>query len=61
MRAPAFLRAAAALLLLSGWMGLLFAGFFFHGALHVLLVAAAALFPWRSLPPPAPTAGPPRD
>jgi hypothetical protein len=34
-------------------MGLLFAGFLLHGALHLLLVAAAWLFPWRSLRPPA--------
>ena len=54
----AFGRAAAALLLFSTWMGLLFAGFLLHGALHLLLVAAALLFPWRSLPPPAPPVGP---
>jgi hypothetical protein len=51
MGVSAFSRAAVALLLLSGWMGLLFAGFLFHGAIHLLLVVAAALFPWRSLPP----------
>ena len=50
-------RAAAALLLCSAWMGLLFAGFLLHGALHLLLVAAALLFPWRSLAPPATPAG----
>jgi len=50
-------RAAAALLLFSAWMGLLFAGFLLHGALHLLLVAAALLFPWRSLAPPATPAG----
>jgi hypothetical protein len=54
----AFGRAAAALLLFSTWMGLLFAGFLLHGALHLLLVLAALLFPWRSLPPPVPPAGP---
>lgn len=50
-------RAAAALLLFSAWMGLLFAGFLLHGALHLLLVAAACLFPWRSPAPPLPPAG----
>jgi len=50
----AYGRAAAALLLFSAWMGLLFAGVLLHGALHLLLVAAAWLFPWRSLPPPLP-------
>lgn len=44
-------RAAAALLLFSAWMGLLFAGFLLHGALHLLPVAAALLFPWRTLAP----------
>jgi hypothetical protein len=51
MRSPG-LRAAAALLVFSAWMALLFGGFLFHGALHLLLLLAAALFPWRSLPPP---------
>ena len=50
----AFGRAAAALLLFSAWMGLQFAGLLFHGTLHLLLVAAAWLFPWRSLPPAPP-------
>jgi hypothetical protein len=60
----AYGRAAAALLLFSAWMGLLFAGFLLHGALHLLLVAAALLFPWRSLPPSTAPAGqdePPSD
>ncbi|HXO26526.1 MAG TPA: hypothetical protein VOA80_04225 [Thermoanaerobaculia bacterium] len=60
----AFGRAAAALLLFSAWMGLLFAGFLLHGALHLLLVAASWLFPWRSLSPPVTPAGrdePPPD
>jgi hypothetical protein len=58
-----FGRAAAALLLFSAWMGLLFAGFLLHGALHLLLVAAAWLFPWRSVQPPVPPARdePPSD
>jgi hypothetical protein len=66
---PPGLRAAVALLLVSVWMGLLFAGgFLLHGALHLLLAGAAVLFPWRSLPPPVPPvppeppgAGPRRD
>ncbi|HLX07577.1 MAG TPA: hypothetical protein VKY89_06910 [Thermoanaerobaculia bacterium] len=52
----AYGRAAAALLLFSAWMGLLFAGFLFRGALHLLLVGAALLFPWRSFAPPVPSA-----
>jgi hypothetical protein len=51
MRSP-LLRAALALLLLSTWMGLLFAGVLLGGALHLLLPAAALLFPWRSPAPP---------
>jgi fatty acid desaturase len=50
----AYWRAALALLLFSTWMALLFAGFLFGGALHLLLPAAAALFPWRWLAPPLP-------
>ena len=57
----AYGRAAAALLLFSAWMGLLFAGFLLHGALHLLLVAAALLFPWRALAPRAPAAPAGRD
>lgn len=33
----------------SGWMLLLFSGWIFGGAVHLLLVAALALFPWRWL------------
>jgi hypothetical protein len=55
MRSPV-LRAALALLLLSAWMGLLFAGILMGGALHLLLPAAALLFPWRSLAPRQPSA-----
>jgi hypothetical protein len=55
---PPGLRAAVALLLVSLWMGLLFAGFLLHGALHLLLAGAAALFPWKSLPPPVPPVAP---
>jgi hypothetical protein len=49
----AYGRAALALLLFSTWMALLFAGYLLGGALHLLLPAAAALFPWRWLAPPA--------
>ncbi len=48
MRTPT-LRAGLALVLFSGWMALLFWGFAFGGAVHLLLLAALALFPWRSL------------
>jgi hypothetical protein len=36
------------LLLISSWLALLFSGFAFHGAVHLLLVAALVLFPWRA-------------
>ncbi len=63
------LRAAIALLLFSGWMGLLFAGVLPAGAVHLLLLGALALFPWRALPPPSwqqdealpPLSGPPAE
>ena len=41
--------AAFALLLFSTWLALLFSGFAFHGAVHLLLLVALAAFPWRSL------------
>lgn len=41
-------RAAVALLLFSGWLSGLLAGAVFGGALHLLLPAAAAVFPWRA-------------
>jgi hypothetical protein len=41
-------RAALALILFSGWMALLFWGFAFHGAVHLLLAASLALFPWKA-------------
>lgn len=44
-----FLRAAAALLAISLWMTLLFAGVALGGAVHLLLAAALAVFPWRWL------------
>ena len=47
MRSPTA-RAALALLLFSGWIGLFFAGFALGGAIHLLLVGALVLFPWRS-------------
>jgi len=48
MRSPT-LRAAVALLLFSSWMALLFAGFAFRGGVHLLLLAALVLFPWKAL------------
>lgn len=42
------LRAALALLLFSGWLALLFAGFALGGGVHVLFFAALGLFPWRA-------------
>ncbi|HEV2855581.1 MAG TPA: hypothetical protein VHC97_22525 [Thermoanaerobaculia bacterium] len=44
----AFARAALAVSLFSGWLALLFAGFAGGGAVHLLLLAALALFPWRA-------------
>ena len=41
--------AALALGLLSAWLVLLFAGWIAGGAVHLLLVAAAVMFPWRAL------------
>ncbi|MND01465.1 hypothetical protein D3C83_204700 [compost metagenome] len=43
-----FLRCLAAALLFSGWMTLLFAGFAWGGAVHLLLAASLLLFPWRT-------------
>lgn len=43
-----FLRASLALTLFSGWLALLFSGFAGGGAVHLLLLAALALFPWRA-------------
>jgi hypothetical protein len=48
MRSP-LPRAAVALLLFSAWLALLFAGYAGGGAVHLLLAAALALFPWRAL------------
>ena len=41
-------RAALSLTLFSGWLALLFAGVAGGGAVHLLLLAALALFPWRA-------------
>lgn len=51
MRSPfthSIIRAAFALTLFSGWLALLFAGLAGGGAVHLLLLAALALFPWRA-------------
>ena len=42
------IRAALSLTLFSGWLALLFAGVARGGAVHLLLLAALALFPWRA-------------
>jgi hypothetical protein len=47
VRSPT-LRAALALTLLSAWMALLFAGVAGGGAIHLLLVGAGVVFPWRA-------------
>jgi hypothetical protein len=48
MRSPV-LRAAVALLLFTSWLALLFAGYAFGGAIHLLLLGALVLFPWKAL------------
>jgi len=47
-------RAAAALLLFSAWLALLFAGVAGGRAVHLLLLAALVLFPWDAKPQPRP-------
>jgi len=47
MRFPA-IRALSGLILISAWLALLFLGWAFGGAVHLLLVAALAVFPWRA-------------
>jgi len=47
-------RPAAAGLLISTWMALLFLGVTGGGAVHLLLAAGLALFPWRELRAPPP-------
>jgi hypothetical protein len=42
------LRAALALASFSAWLALLFAGFAGGGAVHLLLLAALVLFPWKA-------------
>ena len=42
-------RATIALGLVGLWMALLFAGLAAGGAVHLLLLAALAVFPWRAL------------
>ena len=34
---------------LAGWMLLLFLGWTFGGAIHLLLIGAAVAFPWREI------------
>ncbi|MGH9361538.1 MAG: lmo0937 family membrane protein [Thermoanaerobaculia bacterium] len=48
MRSPT-LHAALAIGLVSGWMVALFTGFALGGAVHLVLLAALAVFPWRLL------------
>jgi hypothetical protein len=51
MRSPLsspLIRAALSLVLFSSWLALLFSGFALHGAVHLLLAAGLACFPWRA-------------
>jgi hypothetical protein len=48
----ATVRALLSLGLFSSWLALLFLGLALGGAIHLLLVAALALFPWLSLAKP---------
>lgn len=48
MRSP-FVRALASMVLFSSWMALLFAGFAFGGGVHLLLLGALGVFPWRAV------------
>jgi hypothetical protein len=48
MRSP-ILRTILALLLFTSWLALLFAGFVLKGGVHLLLLGALILFPWRAL------------
>ncbi len=48
MKSP-LLRAILAMLLFTAWLALLFAGLAAGAAVHLLLVGAVAVFPWRAL------------
>jgi hypothetical protein len=48
VRSPT-VRAAAALALVSTWVVALFSGVAAGGAVHLVLLAALAVFPWRVL------------
>jgi len=54
-RLSPFVRSAVALLLFSAWLALLFAGLMAGGAIHLLLLAALVLFPWKAAAPPPPS------
>jgi hypothetical protein len=54
---PAALRLVGAATLFSAWMVLLLLGAAGRGAVHLLLAAALALFPWRAVRPSAPAPG----
>jgi len=44
-----FIRAAAAGLLLSSWLVLLFSGVTLGGAVYLLLIGSLVVFPWKLL------------
>jgi hypothetical protein len=46
-------RAALALLLFSAWLALLFLGHAGGGAVHLLLLGALAVFPWKAAASPS--------
>lgn len=48
MRSPV-VRTTLALLLFTSWLALLFAGFILKGGIHLLLLGALILFPWKAL------------
>jgi len=48
MRSP-ILRAAVAIALVAGWMVALLSGLAAGGLVHLLLLVALAVFPWRVL------------
>ncbi|HSS79038.1 MAG TPA: hypothetical protein VLV54_20120 [Thermoanaerobaculia bacterium] len=53
MRSPK-VRALFSLVLFSLWLALLFSGLALGGAVHILLAAGLALFPWRAAMSPHP-------